>query len=290
MAIPSDITVANLVTEALKRAGRTNPTAGQITDATSYQFREVKADIISRSARQAPLLTTGVDSTVDGLQRYPWPTPANEVSSVTLLDGPDEYRGTAQAGAATTITLAATFDNSSVDSMKGKYLVTTGGTGVDQIRQVTGWNNSTKVATIDSAWTTNPDATTTYLVATDHRVLWDLDHATEWSTYEAPSSRGKSFAASMHGRELWLQHTPDKIYGLWWSYWAHLDRLDESTSTVLLRHIRDYLSLWMQGLAVKLDQRYDEDRYQTEYMVYQTMLAEYGKEGGTLRLMQFTDV
>lgn len=69
--------------------------------------------------------------------------------------------GTAQAGAAGTITLAAG-DLATNDIYNGTRVVTTGGTGSGQSRMVTDYVGSTKVATISPNWTTTPDNTTTY--------------------------------------------------------------------------------------------------------------------------------
>lgn len=289
MAIASDLSIANLVTQALKNAGRTVPTTTMISDATSYQYRLVKSDIALKSSRHEALLTQSISVTVDGQQRYTWPTDSHYLKSVTLLDGPDEWRGTASAGASTTLTLASSLDISDSTTLKGKYLVTTGGTGPNQIRQITGWVNATKVATVESAWTTTPDNTTTYLIASDHRVLWEMDKETEWSTMPNPSARGKSYAGAPSGREFWLQYTPDKVYALWWDYYAHLDLLDDA-GTVILKHIRMYYSLWNQGLVAHLCQRYDEDRYQVEQMAYQDMLAAYQGEASKVSLLQPYDV
>lgn len=68
---------------------------------------------------------------------------------------------TAQAGAASTITLDASA--SAVDSFYvGQLVYLTGGTGVGQIRVITGYVGATKVATLSRAWATNPDNTTTF--------------------------------------------------------------------------------------------------------------------------------
>ncbi len=69
--------------------------------------------------------------------------------------------GTAQAGTATTITLAAG-DTAPNDTYNQQRILTTGGTGVGQSRTITDYVNSTKVAAVNRPWTTNPDATTTY--------------------------------------------------------------------------------------------------------------------------------
>lgn len=77
------------------------------------------------------------------------------------------HSGTAQAGAGSTITLAA--GASATDSLYvGETVKITGATGVGQARIITGYVGATKVATVDRAWQTNPDNTSTYAVlATD---------------------------------------------------------------------------------------------------------------------------
>lgn len=68
--------------------------------------------------------------------------------------------GTAAAGAAATITLAAGPDVD--DALNGQIVVTTGGTGSGQARIITNYVASTKVATVSPAWATQPSNDTTY--------------------------------------------------------------------------------------------------------------------------------
>lgn len=69
--------------------------------------------------------------------------------------------GTAQAGGATTITLAAGA-SSTDDYHKGALIYLRSGTGLNQTRLCVAYNGTTKVATVARAWATNPDATTVY--------------------------------------------------------------------------------------------------------------------------------
>lgn len=71
--------------------------------------------------------------------------------------------GTAQAGASSTITLPSTF-SSTDGTYNGLTITITSGTGVGQVRTISGYVGSTKVATVSSAWTTNPDATSVFLI------------------------------------------------------------------------------------------------------------------------------
>jgi hypothetical protein len=86
--------------------------------------------------------------------------PSTSALAVALPPLPISVNGTAQAGAATTITLAAAA--TAVDEYyTGAQISITGGTGVGQINTITKYVGSTKVATT-LRWATTPDATSTY--------------------------------------------------------------------------------------------------------------------------------
>ena len=71
--------------------------------------------------------------------------------------------GTAQAGAASTITLEA--GASATDDLYNfEQIAIIDGTGAGQGRLITDYVGSTKVATVDRAWTVNPDATSIYII------------------------------------------------------------------------------------------------------------------------------
>jgi hypothetical protein len=70
---------------------------------------------------------------------------------------------TAQAGGASTITLDASA--SAVDDFyNGTQILLTGGTGAGQARIATDYVGATKVLTVNAAWATNPDNTTTWVI------------------------------------------------------------------------------------------------------------------------------
>ena len=76
---------------------------------------------------------------------------------------PTAVTGTAQAGATSTVTLAAAA--SAVDNFHRNQIIRiTGGTGAGQQRQITGYVGGTKVATVAPAWTTPPAASSTYSI------------------------------------------------------------------------------------------------------------------------------
>jgi len=88
-------------------------------------------------------------------------------------DASTAVTGTAQTGGASSITLAA--GASASDDFYNGWLVTiTGGTGSGQVNKVSDYNGTTKVATVENAWDTTPDNTSTYsLVQYPHKPVAD---------------------------------------------------------------------------------------------------------------------
>ena len=72
-------------------------------------------------------------------------------------------RGTAQAGAASSITLDAGADATN-DRYKYSKVRIIAGTGVSQERQITAYNGTTKVATVNTNWTVNPSSDSVFLI------------------------------------------------------------------------------------------------------------------------------
>lgn len=70
--------------------------------------------------------------------------------------------GTATAGGASTITLQSALGANS--RAVGCTIWIRGGTGANQVRNITAYVNGTLVATVDRAWETNPDATSVYAI------------------------------------------------------------------------------------------------------------------------------
>jgi hypothetical protein len=93
-------------------------------------------------------------------------TPSAVSGNVTLTASTTHHdSGSAQAGTSTTITLKSTA-SSTDDIYNGMYVTITSGTGVGQVRLIEDYVGSTKVATVDVAFTTAPNATSNYQVTT----------------------------------------------------------------------------------------------------------------------------
>jgi hypothetical protein len=99
--------------------------------------------------------------------------------------------GTAQAGGASTLTLAAGATATS-GLYNGCRLKLYGGTGSGQSRTILSYNGATKVATVDYAWTTQPDNTTTYAVV-------EADNPALNSSLQVTSTATDPWATSLPG-------------------------------------------------------------------------------------------
>lgn len=105
--------------------------------------------------------------------------------------------GMAQAGGASTVTLDA--GASAVDdAYKGFAIKTTGGTGSGQYRTISAYSGSTKVATVDTAWSVQPDNTTTFDIYRANNTYL-LGHISRNARYFGGSRKSISFAASAEG-------------------------------------------------------------------------------------------
>lgn len=93
-----------------------------------------------------------------------WNSGAIDRATFSAASGQQPIRSnTAQAGAAGSLTLDASA-SATTDFYKNDLLLLTGGTGAGQSRYITGYNGSTKVATVNSNWATTPDNTTTFAI------------------------------------------------------------------------------------------------------------------------------
>jgi hypothetical protein len=110
----------------------------------------------------------------------------NGVNFDTTLSRTIREAGTAQAGAAGTITLQASA-TSITNAFERSYIYIISGTGSGQNREITAYNGTTKVATVSPNWGVNPDATSVYRIVTQEHyqsttIGWDVNAVANNST------------------------------------------------------------------------------------------------------------
>jgi hypothetical protein len=103
----------------------------------------------------------------------------NGINFDTTLSRTIREAGTAQAGAAGTITLQAGA-TSIANAFERSFIYIISGTGSGQNREITAYNGTTKVATVSPNWSVNPDNTSVYRIVTQEHyqsttIGWDVN-------------------------------------------------------------------------------------------------------------------
>jgi hypothetical protein len=270
MAVPGDLTATTTVTEAFDKCGIDNPSDAQVTRAEGYFLREIINDIWTRKdkydnpVKWKILQSIYLQLTTIGISKYAFTSDFDDEISLSFLDG--DHTGTAQAGTETTITLEDEED-ASVEDVEGNYILTTGGTGSSQLRQVTDYDDpadETYVATIATAWTTNPDETTTY------RIINTVTELDEDSTI-GMGSLGSSFGLGIPSG--YARTTEDEYdyfildkppnastYAIFYRYYTNPNKLD-LTSAVMTRLYNNWQTVLTTGCAWKVAEDEDDNRW-----------------------------
>ena len=273
MAVPSDPTRESLILEGMKAGGQytvTN-TDARYTEFLANQWETLKTEIWNACRTDRFLESEALMLTTIGYSPVTLPTDFDNDISAYLYDIDDALAGTAQTGASSSLTLASTFSMTAAD-MYGRYLFTLSGTGSGQYRQITAYNDTTKEATVGSAWTTTPDSTTTYVISSIFVRLRRDDYV-----------RAREFTArpSMYSRlgvSMSVLPAPDKVYPILLTYRSNLTRLDDTAGTTFIKHLRERRVLWVEGIKTKTMERYDDERFPTQKQIWETLLRQYSAQ------------
>ena len=304
MAVPSAVTLDEIVTEALKRAGRTTPSAAVIASAKAQQFREVKSEMEQIFDVTLPELYGELGgATIIGETTLALPTSnVQAVESIRIYEpGTDDgWDDTLQAATSTTMTMAAAL-NEDTEKMQGRYVYFDGGTGSGQLVQMGEYNNTTKVSPITGTFETTPDNTTTYVIASDreHTIQEDLILQSEldvdlvrgrptcWASVWA--NPGSATDQDDVVRSIRWNIVPDKVYPVRYVVRYAMDWLDES-GTLLTTMLRRYRAVWIQGIAAYSMQLYDEDRFFQTYQIYRDMLEKLSAKYARIYHMSYNNL
>jgi hypothetical protein len=275
MATPTDPTLDTLCTEGWSKTGVV-PSAAELTRAKTYFLQEIFNDIWNRSVltgntRLKTLQTQMTAISVKGTRHVDLAEDFDEEYAVAILDG--SIRGTAQAGAASTITLASSSTITATRAL-GKYIFTTGGTGSNQLRQITNYSTTTKIATVDSAWSTNPDSTTTYLIVETVSACDEDNDLGEFDFY-LNTAAGKPTWYKKYGRQLLFDRPFDlSTYGILTKYYKNLNQVDltEGASTLITRILRNWRAVLTQGVYWKTCQTNNDSQEKDAKAEYERLV------------------
>jgi len=146
-------------------------TASTITlDAAASEVDDIYANFTisitdGTGSGQSKTISSYVGSTKVATVSSNWTTTPDNTSKFRITKSVfhDGRSSTAQAGTASTITLDASA-SAAADIYNGSTITITGGTGSGQIRIISNYVGSTKVATVSSNWTTTPDSTSQFTI------------------------------------------------------------------------------------------------------------------------------
>jgi hypothetical protein len=167
-ATAGDFTVAGSIGKSVFTAGNIPGASGGLSIVGCQQDLVNAPNATAVTAFQLGISKPGTAQTIDFTTALPTNPGANTLGEALFFaDILGGRINTAQAGAATTITLDASA-SSDTGAYIGDDIYLYGGTGggirgTGQRRTVTAYNTSTKVATINRAWDTTPDATTKFM-------------------------------------------------------------------------------------------------------------------------------
>ena len=183
MSVPTAPTVTTILTEAFRRCGITSPTPAQLLRAEDEWLEEIKQELDAEK-RWKNLEDTAVLISVAYQQGYDIPSPLYRVMRMRFYSG--DVIGAAVGGGASTITLAASQGS---PILRGRKIFLTSGTGAPLVNRIISVSND--ICTVQDAWTTQPIAGTTYMIANFEQIdeetvgyhvgriveLWALDRA-----------------------------------------------------------------------------------------------------------------
>lgn len=121
----------------------------------------------------------------------------------------DAETGTAEAGASTTITLEDGLASTTDDYYIGDMITIASGTGSGQSKEITDYVGSTRVATVESAWSTNPSTDSVYQITSTadrtlaYTVIDDADNdrkIVRYATTDVRYDDGKPFLVGEYQR------------------------------------------------------------------------------------------
>ncbi len=271
----STASATNLVTEALKKAGISDPSDAEVDRAADYWLQEILNDIWMKSAatgntRLKTLQETLIDVSTLNVRTYDLGAEMDEELEVEVLDG-SRY-DTAQGGAATSITLAAD-DDGTETTTEGKWVLITSGSGVDEFKQIVDFNATTKVATVESAWTSTPNSSSTYLIVDSETPLDEIDISEFASASPTP---GRPSAFAKYDRKLLFDRPWDRAtYGIRLRYFMNIHSVDTSggSTTRWGRIITNWKNVLTQGVFYKALEDNDDPRAPKAKSDYEAMVT-----------------
>lgn len=276
-------TALSIVKEGLERAGFPDPDATLVNRAQNVWLGELVNEIVN-SARATGigvlkvLETTAYAIGVINQSRYALPDDYDHRLSVAILDG--DNTDTVVSGDSSAVTLAAAETISTSDA-EGRHVLITAGTAKGQYRQITDYDSTTKVATVDVPWDTGktPLSGDTYVIVDDEDRVF-FEYVPTLDVQQISRTPGCPQDAFIYNGELNFDRPLDKTYGLKLRYYADPAKIDRTDArwTDLYTRWQHILTLGIQRYAY--EESDDESRFlaRFEERWQQTLIATIRRE------------
>jgi len=217
-------TASSIITEAFKLEGIGRPDNTSLSRATNEWLPAVLEDIASRK-NWTELEDTKVSILTAYNQVIDIPSDFESLKEMRFYDGDD--KDTAQAGSSAGITLAAD-EGITEAGAKGSMIFITSGTGLAEKSRIVSYNTTTKVAAVLPAWGTQPDATSTYMIANLERVL---SYIPEGGDLPIVAADGSVVRVTLYDEEFYFDPIPDlSTYAVVMTIITHISQMSTSSS------------------------------------------------------------
>jgi hypothetical protein len=251
MALPTTQTATLIVTEALNKAGVSNPSSVRITRFIDFALEEIKNDLFQRKDWKL-YEDTKVLIPDAYVQRIADPTDFQKMLQVKFYDG--THKGTMQTATASTIDLEADEDITE-EGIKGKLVFMTSGNAKAESSRVVSYNESTMQAGIKPNWGTTPTSGG-YMVADIEKELVYLPN----ESIAAVAATGYPSVISFFDKEFYLDVVPDKsTYAIMMKFLVAVHQLD-LTSTRYTTLLTEWRTALVAGVYWKVLLDDDDDR------------------------------
>lgn len=266
MAAPASATGFSIIVAALEQANAIE----KVGRARNW-LREIMLEI-SRRKDLKLFEATKIGELKKYQARYALPVDLDKILSLHVLYG--ETTGQAQAGVASSITLAST-TSISADFAKGKEIFILSGAAAYQAARITAYDENTKVATVSPDWSTTPGVNDYYMIAETERRVYPKPRE-EISNVASVDVPLYYHVFGRESREIYFDAVVDTdnkyVMRLRYELFTRQIDLESSTLTQVYDEMEDIL---IQGVYVYALRDKADEQYPFEMQMYERKLKDF---------------
>jgi hypothetical protein len=278
MALPTTQTLDTICIQGLKRAGISDYTAAELTNAKDEYVRDILDDLFAEKDWKI-LEHEDIAQLNNFVSEIALPTDMLKLLSLRLLTG--QHSDTLQAGTTSSLTLAAAEDITEQQA-EGSPIVILSGSASGEWSRITAYNETTKVAGVSPSFSTAPGAATYMIVDEELELTPDTREAITIRESVDPPTH---YAIYNDPRMLYLNgyvNSDDYVYALLRRYSLNIDQVD-LTDARMTRIYDEYRFLLVQGVMAYQMRDNDDSRYDREMSRFDRLMAQAKKKDNRAR-------